>query len=228
MQPRTTRLTLDQPTNDQIDAVLDALLKTGLETEPACTQNGVNIQAFARWLTTENAAAVVSSLTRVAQLRAQLIAAESTIKALRALDAVVTSEIEDSRHAETIRRAAASILRITQFFHRNAPSASPALAQAQPPALTTSRIDASQGAVSPRSLCPDPDRPAPSLHDAPRRDAVPIPVRQCLQAPIMGDALHAQPPAARISAAAGLAHTHPDRTASWPRGPGDRPDLLGP
>jgi hypothetical protein len=99
--------------DDALNEILNELLHTSFSTDKILAERNLNVSTFATWITSERALNLFRSLKEISLLRAQILAADRTIRAIIALGTIVSGDIESPRHAETIRKAATTLIKLT-------------------------------------------------------------------------------------------------------------------
>jgi hypothetical protein len=112
--------------DDALNAILHELLHTSFSTDKILAERNLKVSTFASWVTSERALKLFRSLKEISLLRAQVLAADRTIRAIIALGSIVTQDAESPRHAETIRKAATTLIKLTDKL--NTPTTTPTTA----------------------------------------------------------------------------------------------------
>ncbi len=97
-----------------LNRILTALLASDRPAPDLLAELGTDLLTFARWLRQPESRDLLAALTELAEFRARIIAAHSLPAAAEALARISSSPIESPKHAETIRKASAAIIKLAQ------------------------------------------------------------------------------------------------------------------
>lgn len=117
-----------------IDAIITTLLSTARPLEEVLAEAGAKLAAAPSLLADDCLVRAMTALAQLAEQRARIIAAEATVSAIHSLKKIIAVDVQDPRHAETLRKACSSIIRLSESLHKRA-GAAPATAapHLQPP-----------------------------------------------------------------------------------------------
>jgi hypothetical protein len=108
--------------DDALNQILHELLHTSFSTDKILAERNLKVSTFASWITSERALNLFRALKEISLLRAQILAADRTIRAIIALGSIVTQDVESPRHAETIRKAATTLIKLTDKLNTITPT----------------------------------------------------------------------------------------------------------
>lgn len=111
------------PADQQLETILRALLDPGTTDLPAAT--GMTCEQLAVIAASPRAVELIQSLTRLIEARARIAVAQSLIGSIAALEKVMTEPIQHPRHAETIRKAASTVIRLRESLNKSVPLPKP-------------------------------------------------------------------------------------------------------
>ncbi len=102
----------------RIEEFLQLLLNGALSIETIIEKLQISAVEAARWLRESEVLQAIKDFAALAQARATLLATSALSKALNALTNILRADIESPKHAETMRKAASSIIRLHQTFSK--------------------------------------------------------------------------------------------------------------
>ncbi|MCC6429051.1 MAG: hypothetical protein IT435_19810 [Phycisphaerales bacterium] len=161
------------------DPRLDSLLKALFDGHAdLAAATGLTHTQLAEMFTDPQTRLRIDSLALLLEQRARMIAAQSILSAIKSLEAVMATPIENPRHAETIRKAATTVIRLHDSLHKQTAPANrkPNTQGAQPSpapldASVPGCLDASLLSAIPTTAQPPVSSPASSTRDP--ADAIP-------------------------------------------------------
>lgn len=142
----TSVSTSTSTTAPTVNTIIAALLSSAEATHDVLAKLGAQLASTPEFLDDQRLLRTMSALVQLVEHRARVIAAEATINAIATLTKVIAQDIQSPRHAETIRKACGSIIRLNDALHKRArescpgspPSSATSSAQAKTPAQQTS------------------------------------------------------------------------------------------
>ncbi len=158
----------------KIEEFIQLLLNGALSIETIIQRLGISAVEAARWLRESDVLQAIKDFAALAEARATLLATSALSKALNALTNILRADIESPKHAETMRKAASSIIRLHQTFTKPPkPATKPASNLSTPTTDPSSRatdLEASASrSVPPRPSTPPSSPPFPSTPTHPLR-----------------------------------------------------------
>ncbi len=164
----------------KIEEFLQLLLNGALSIETIIEKLQISAVEAARWLRESQVLQAIKDFAALAEARATLLATSALSKALNALTNILRADIESPKHAETMRKAASSIIRLHQTFTKPPTPATKRAADISTPTNDpSSRATDLEGPAS-RSV---PPRPSTSLSSPPVPFAPHPPLRTHAGAP---------------------------------------------
>ncbi len=100
-----------------VNQLLGQLLHSGEPTHRILESLGLSARQLAAWLHESGGLQMIKDLTELAHARARLIACDALSSAINTLTLIVTDTIQSPRHAETIRKAATTLIRLATAKH---------------------------------------------------------------------------------------------------------------
>jgi hypothetical protein len=203
--------------DDALNEILNELLHTSFSTDKVLAERNLKVSTFATWITSERALNLFRSLKEISLLRAQILAADRTIRAIIALGTIVSADVESPRHAETIRKAATTLIKLTDKLNTIANTTTNTPPTTDPPTTSpptnpqrkqgSSSSPPSSDSSSPSTGCPAPacpeagagPTPSSSTSDSPCRSEPGAGSTPSLPSPVPSAFRPANPDAPSIS-----------------------------
>ncbi len=143
----------------KIEEFIQLLLNGALSIETIIEKLHISAVQAARWLRESEVLQAIQDFAALAQARATLLATSALSKALNALTNILRADIESPRHAETMRKAASSIIRLHQTFTKppkpaTKPASNPFTSTTDPRSRATDLEGSASRSVPPRSTSP--------------------------------------------------------------------------